>query len=64
MNFDYITYSTPNTEARKLIDDEEIQNSEIAFPQLSSYENLETFQYLGTDADELYNTLWKEVKSK
>ena len=24
----------------------------------------ETFQYLGQDADELYNQLWREVKSK
>lgn len=64
MNFDYITYSTPNTEARKLIEDEDIRNSEIAFPDLSKYENMETFQYLGEDADKLYNDLWKEVKSK
>ena len=64
MNFEYITYSTPNTEARKLIEDEEIRNSTIAFPDLSQYNNLETFQYLGTDADALYNELWKEVKSE
>lgn len=64
MNFEYITYSTPNAEARKLIKDEEIRNSEIAFPDLSKYDNLETFQYLGEDADKIYNALWKEVKSK
>lgn len=64
MNFEYITYSTPNTEARKLIEDEDIRNSEIAFPDLSKYNNLETFQYLGEDADKIYNALWKEVKSK
>ncbi|MGN0153275.1 MAG: extracellular solute-binding protein [Lachnospiraceae bacterium] len=64
MNFEYITYSTPNAEARKLIEDEDIRNSEIAFPDLSKYDHLETFQYLGEDADKLYNALWKEVKSK
>lgn len=64
MNFEYITYSTPNVEARKLIEDDAIRNSEIAFPDLSQYDNLETFQYLGEDADKLYNALWKEVKSK
>lgn len=64
MNFEYITYSTPNTEARKLIEDEAIRNSEIAFPDLSKYDNLETFKYLGEDADKIYNELWKEVKSK
>lgn len=64
MNFEYITYSTPNTEARKLIEDDDIRNSTIAFPDLSQYKNLETFRYLGEDADHLYNELWKEVKSK
>ncbi|MDE7287518.1 MAG: extracellular solute-binding protein, partial [Lachnospiraceae bacterium] len=63
MNFEYITYSTPNTAAQALIEDEDIRNSKIAFPDLSQYENLETFQYLGAEGDELYNNLWKEVKS-
>lgn len=63
-NFEYITYSTPNTEAQKLIEDEEIKNSKIAFPDLSQYANLETFTYLGEEGDELYNNLWKEVMSK
>ncbi|MDE6994378.1 MAG: ABC transporter substrate-binding protein, partial [Lachnospiraceae bacterium] len=62
-NFEYITYSTPNDAARELIEDEEIRNSEIAFPDLSKYNNLETFVYLGEDGDTLYNELWKEVKS-
>lgn len=63
MNFEYITYSTPNTAARELIEDESIRNSEIAFPDLSGYNNLETFRYLGAEGDELYNSLWKEVMS-
>lgn len=63
MNFEYITYSTPNIEARKMIEDEEIRNSEIAFPDLSKYDNLETFQYLGTEADQTYGELWNQVKS-
>ncbi len=63
MNFEYITYSTPNDAARELIEDEDIRNSEIAFPDLGQYDDLETFSYLGEEADELYNELWKEVKS-
>ncbi|MBU5481405.1 extracellular solute-binding protein [Blautia sp. MSJ-19] len=63
MNFDYITYSTPNEAARELIEDEDIRNSEIAFPDLSKYDNLETFQYLGTEADQVYGDLWNKVKS-
>ena len=64
MNFEYITYSTPNDAARALIEDDDIRNSTIAFPDLSQYQNLETFQYLGEDADRLYNDLWKEIKSE
>lgn len=64
MNFDYITYSTPNDAARALIEDDEIKNSPIAFPDLSQYENLETYRYLGEDGDAVYNELWKEIKSE
>ena len=63
MNFEYITYSTPNEAARELIEDESIRNSEIAFPDLSKYDNLETFQYLGTEADQVYGDLWNKVKA-
>lgn len=62
-NFEYITYSTPNTAAWDLIEDETVKNNKIAFPDLSQYNNLETYQYLGLEADEMYNNLWKEVKS-
>ena len=62
-NFEYITYSTPNDAARELIEDEDIKNSEIAFPNLSQYDNLEVFVYLGEEGDALYNEMWKEVKS-
>ncbi len=64
MNFEYITYSTPNDAARELIEDEDIRNSTIAFPDLTQYDNLETFQYLGEDGDALYNELWKEIKAE
>ena len=64
MNFDYITYSTPNVAARELIEDEAIRNSSIAFPDESILERCETFKYLGTKYDEIYNKLWREIKSK
>ena len=63
MNFEYITYSTPNEKARELIEDPAIRNSEIAFPRDSILSRCETFTYLGEDADEVYNQLWREVKS-
>lgn len=64
LNFDYITYSTPNTGARDLIEDVAIKNSKIAFPDASELDRCETFQYLGTKFDEIYNELWREIKSK
>ncbi len=64
MNFDYITYSTPNTAAREMIEDPEIRNSEIAFPDADMLKNCETFSYLGDDSTNVYNELWREVKSK
>ena len=64
MNFDYITYSTPNTAARELIEDDAIRNSTIAFPDASELERCETFNYLGTKFDNIYNELWREIKSK
>ena len=62
-NFEYITYSTPNTAAQANIEDEDIKNSKIAFPDFSEYNNLETYDYLGADGDNLYNEYWKQVKS-
>ena len=64
MNFDYITYSTPNTAARELIEDNAIRNSTIAFPDANELERCETFNYLGTKFDNIYNELWREIKSK
>lgn len=64
MNFDYITYSTPNEAARDMIEDEDIKNSEIAFPNLDEYSNLETYDYLGSEGDDIYNSKWEEVKSE
>ena len=64
MNFDYITYSTPNTGARKLIEDPAIRNSKIAFPEPEDLVNCETFRFLGDKYDAIYNQLWREVKSK
>ena len=62
MNFEYITYATPNKGAFDLLD-EEIQNNKAVFPDIDSLKNCEVFQYLGDDVDSIYNDLWKEVKS-
>ena len=62
-NFEYITYSTPNKAARDLIADEDIKNSEVAFPDASVLERCSTYHYLGTDLEKLYLDKWNEVKS-
>ena len=61
-NFEYITYSTPNDVAKENIEDEDIKNSEVAFPDLSTM-HTESYKYLGESGDRLYNDAWMEVKS-
>ena len=61
MNFDYITYSTPNVAARELIEDEEIRNSTIAFPDAKELEKCEVYKYLGSEGDKLYDKYWTKV---
>ncbi len=61
MNFDYITYSTPNDAARDLIEDEEIKNSTVAFPDASVLAKCEVYNYLGAYGDKLYDKYWTKV---
>lgn len=62
MNFEYITYPTPNKGAFALLD-KDLQNNKAVFPDTDKLENCEVFQYLGDEVDTIYNELWKEVKS-
>ena len=62
-NFEYITYATPNAGAFEMLD-EEIQNNKSVFPDDDILENCEVYQYLGTDADDMYSALWKEIKAQ
>lgn len=63
INFDYITYSTPNAAARALIEDEDIRNSEIAFPGSDILSRCTTFRYLGEEVEGLYMNKWNKAKS-
>lgn len=63
MNFEYITYPTPNKGAFDLLD-EEMQSNKAVFPDMDSLTDFEVYKYLGDDTDMIYNNLWKEVKSK
>ena len=62
MNFEYITYPTPNKGAFDLLD-EDLQNNKAVFPDIESLDKCEVFQDLGDEVDTIYNDLWKEVKS-
>ena len=62
MNFEYITYSTPNSAAKALLE-ERVQNNKAVFPDMDKLTNCEVFEYLGDEADAIYNDMWKEVKS-
>lgn len=62
INFDYLGYSTPNTQVYDLEQNEEFKNSPIAFPDIEVYKNQETYKYLGNDMDKTYNRLWMQVK--
>ncbi len=64
MNFEYITYSTPNTAARELIEDEALKNSLVAFPTDEMLKNCTAFQYLGDEMDAVYLDFWNQVKSR
>lgn len=61
-NFDYITYSTPNMIAREMIEDEDIKNSTVAFPEKSVLDRCNTFRYLGEEIESKYMDKWNEVK--
>lgn len=61
MNFEYITYSTPNEGARELIEDEDIKNSKVAFPDEKELDRCTVYNYLGEDGDILYDSYWTKV---
>lgn len=64
MNFDYITYSTPNSGAWELIEDEEIKNSPVAFPSDEILDRCTAFRYLGEDMEGIYIQKWNEIKGE
>ena len=55
--------ATPNKAAFDLLDPE-YQENKAVFPDTDKLENSEVYSYLGTEADDLYSALWKEVKSE
>lgn len=62
-NFNYITYSTPNTAAQALIDDD-TKNNEAIFPSDDVLKRCEILQYLGQETEDEYMNLWSSVKAE
>ena len=61
-NFEYVYYSTPNEAVLSQIDEEEKEDDNAIFPDDEVMERCEIFNYLGVEAEEFYNRLWKELK--
>ncbi len=64
MNFEFITYSTPNYGAWELIEDQDVKNSPVAFPPNEIIERCTAFKYLGEDMERNYMYKWNEAKGK
>jgi spermidine/putrescine transport system substrate-binding protein len=61
-NTDYICYSSPHTEAQKMLDPE-ILNDKAAYPEDSDLTNCEIFKDLGEFVKE-YDRIWTEIKAQ
>lgn len=62
MNFEYIYYSTPNQAVIDSLNNDVVSETAI-FPEESIFEKASVFKYLGSEIEELYSKLWKNVKS-
>ena len=61
-NFEYITYTTPNVGALKLLSPEYTENKAV-FPDMSEVlKKGEVFSYLGEQDEAKYNDRWKKIK--
>lgn len=61
-NFEYVYYATPNKEVYNALD-EETQNDPTIFPPREILDNCEVLSSLDSDSVDLYNDLWKKLKS-
>lgn len=61
-NFEYLTYSTPNTAVPAMEEDEDYKDNPVVFPPEEAYAGQETYKYLGEEGDKRYNDEWIQVK--
>lgn len=62
-NYEYITYSTPNSGALELIKDEELKSGTAVNPTDEEIARCQIFEYLGPEQEALYAKLYNEVLS-
>lgn len=62
-NFEYITYSSPVTQVKDMIEDEGITTNAAVYPDESILSRCSVFKYLGPDGDALYDEYWTKVNS-
>ncbi len=61
-NADYIGYSTTNSGAFDMLDDE-VRNNEVSYPPAHVLEACEVYIDLGTDYIERLDRAWTELKA-
>ncbi|MEG1778763.1 MAG: spermidine/putrescine ABC transporter substrate-binding protein, partial [Oscillospiraceae bacterium] len=61
-NIEYICYSTPNTAALALLD-EETRNDPVRYPNTEQMKNMQAFTYLPDKTNLLLDQLWTEILS-
>ena len=62
INYEYLTYSTPNDAAREMMEDED-KNNEDLFPPDEVLAKCESLRDVGPDGDDLFSKYWKIFKS-
>lgn len=61
-NFDYVWYATPNTKVFDALD-EEVQTDTTIFADEETLKNCEIFHRLDEEGTQMYDYLWKRLKS-
>jgi spermidine/putrescine transport system substrate-binding protein len=61
-NLEYLGYSAPESAAKDYMD-EEVAQSEIAYPSAETLARSENFLYLPAETNQLMDSLWLEVKT-
>lgn len=62
-NAEFITYESPNEEAKKIIDEGCVLDEKLVIDNSKDEDN-ELYRYLGDNVDDIYNEKWKRLKAE